>query len=137
MKGLLPAKLSRVFAILCVLASMSFFAERTLAASPDPRMYGLWTVVDAEHIENIGMRVFFSPNGNFVMIDPITQMSFAGNWTVGRAGLLVEILGNSNWGKLWDADVSFQDDSHMVLNVGDSQFSRPHRVTLQRVRVVE
>jgi hypothetical protein len=130
-----PVRFSQAFAILCVLASLSGFAERSCAASPDPKMYGLWTVVDTEHIENIGMRVFFSPNGNFFMVDPITLVSVVGNWTVGRAGLLVEIAGNSQWGKLWDADVSFPDDSHMVLNVGDSQFSRPHRVTLQRVTI--
>lgn len=98
-------------------------------------MFGLWAVVDAEQIENIGMRVFFSPNGNFFMVDPVTQLGFVGNWTVGRVGLLVEISGNSKWGKLWEADVSFTDNYHMVLNVGDSQFSRPHRITLQRIMI--
>ena len=135
MNRLFPLKCSRAFAILCVLASMSVFAQRSSAASADPRMFGLWTLVDAEHIENIGMRVFFSPDGNFFMVDPRTQMGIAGNWTVGRSGLLVEVSGNSKWAKLWDADVSFPDNFHMVLNVGDSQFSRPHRVTLQRIMI--
>lgn len=133
MQNLFHVKISRAFAILCVLASMSFFAERSSAASPDPRMFGPWAVVDTEQIENIGMRVFFSPDGNFFMIDPNTGMGFVGNWTVGRAGLLVDIAGNSKWGKLWDADVSFPDNYHMVLDVKDSQFSQPHRVTLQRL----
>jgi len=130
-----PAKLSRVFAVLCMLAFMSVFAERASAASPDPKMFGPWIVVDTENVENIGMRAFFSPDGNFMMVDPKSQMGFVGNWTVGRAGLLVNIFGNSKWGKLWDADVAFPDDDHMVLDVKDSQFSEPHRVTLQRVNL--
>jgi hypothetical protein len=135
MNRLFPAKFSRAFAILCVLASMSVFAERSFAAAPDPRMFGPWAVVDTEQIENIGMRVFFSPDGIFFMIDPDTGMGFVGNWGVGRAGLLVEIAGNSKWGKLWDADVSFPDNYHMILDVKDSQFSHPHRVTLQRLTI--
>ena len=124
---------SRAFAILCVLASLSVLAERSFAASPDPRIAGPWAVVDTENIENIGMRVFFSPDGIFFMIDPNTGLGFVGNWRVGRAGLLVEIAGNSKWGKLWEADVSFPDNNHMILAVKDSQFSHPHRVTLQRL----
>jgi len=98
-------------------------------------MFGPWAVVDTEQIENIGMRVFFSPDGIFFMIDPNTGMGFAGNWEMGRAGLLVEIAGNSKWGKLWDAEVSFPDNYHMVLDVKDSQFSHPHRVILQRLTI--
>ncbi len=124
---------SRTFAVLCVLVSLSVFAERSIAASPDPRMMGPWAVVDAEQIENIGMRVFFSPDGIFFMIDPNSGLGFVGNWVVGRAGLMVEIAGNSKWAKLWEADVSFPDSYHMVLDVKDSHFSRPHRVTLQRL----
>jgi hypothetical protein len=69
-----------------------------------------------------------------MMVDPKSQLGFVGSWTVGRAGLLVTIFGNSKWGKLWDADVSFPDNEHMVLDVKDSQFSQPHHVTLQRVK---
>ena len=129
-----PVKLSRAFAVLCMLTFISFFAERSYATSPDPKMFGPWVVVDSENIENIGMRAFFSPDGNFMMVDPKSQLGFVGSWTVGRAGLLVTIFGNSKWGKLWDADVSFPDNEHMVLDVKDSQFSQPHHVTLQRVK---
>lgn len=130
-----PAKLFRPLALLCVLVLMSAFASRASAATSDPRMFGPWMVVDSENIENIGLRPFFSPDGNFFMVDPKTQLGFGGNWTVGRAGLLVNILGNSRWGKLWDADVSFPDAEHMILDVKESQFSPPHRITLQRVRL--
>ena len=125
----------RAFAILCMFAFMSVYAERSSAAAPDPMMFGPWVVVDSENVETIGMRAFFSPDGNFFMVDPRTQLGFGGSWMMGRAGLLVTIFGNSKWGKLWDADVSFPDADHMVLDVKDSQFSEPHHVTLQKIRL--
>jgi hypothetical protein len=128
-------KLWRLFAALCLFAFISGLAGKASAASPDPRMFGGWVVADSENVENLGLRAFFSPDGNFLMVDPKTQLGMAGSWTVGRAGLLVSILGNSKWGKLWDADVSFKDDDNMILDVKDSQFSSPHRVTLQRIKL--
>lgn len=128
-------KLWRTLAALCLLAFMGGLAEKASAASPDSRMFGGWLVADSENVENVGLRAFFSPDGNFFMVDPKTQLGMVGSWTMGRAGLLVSILGNSRWGKLWDADVSFKDDDNMILDVKDSQFSIPHRVTLQRIKL--
>ncbi len=127
---------ARVFAILCLLAFTSSFAGRVSAASPDPRMFGPWLVTDSENVENLGLGAFFSPDGNFLMVDPRTQLGMVGSWMIGRSGLLVSIQGNSRWGKLWDADVSFKDDDHMILDVKDSQFAAPHRVTLQRIKLL-
>ncbi|MGO9444174.1 MAG: hypothetical protein ACLPXB_05265 [Thiobacillaceae bacterium] len=125
----------RALAALCLLvAGLTGYAETASASAPDPRIYGAWMLVDAEHVENRGMWSFFSPDGNFFMVDPKTQLGMVGNWSMGRAGLLVNIMGNNQWGKLWDADVSFQDDNHMVLDVKESQFSPPHRVILQRIK---
>jgi hypothetical protein len=129
-----PIKVSRVIAVLYLLAFLSAFAGQAAAASPDPRMYGPWAVVDAENQANIGLRAYFSPDGNFFMVDPRTQLGFVGSWVVGRAGLLVSIYGNGQWAKLWDADVSFDGDDHMIVDVKDSQFAEPQRVVLQRIR---
>jgi hypothetical protein len=52
---------------------------------------------------------------------------------VGRSGLLVSIYGNGKWAKLWDADVSFEADDRMIVDVKDSQFAEPQRVVLQRI----
>jgi hypothetical protein len=134
MNTLFPVTFSRVFVVLCVLTFMSVFSERSSAASPDPRLFGPWAVVDSENIENIGIRAFFSPDGNFLMVDPRTQLGFVGSWMMGRSGLLVTIFGNSRWGKLWDADVSFPDNDHLALDAKESQFAQPHRVLLQRLR---
>jgi hypothetical protein len=127
-------KLYRAFAALCLLACVSGFAEKASAATADPRMFGGWVVTDSQSVENIGLWAFFSPDGNFSMVDPRTKLGMAGSWMVGRSGLLVSIQGNSRWGKLWDADVSFKDDDTMILDVKDSQFSAPHLVMLQRIK---
>jgi hypothetical protein len=127
-------RLFHIFTVLYLFTALCVFSPQASATSPDPRMYGAWTVVNSENTENIGLRAFFSPDGNFFMVDPRTQLGFSGNWSIGRAGLLVSILGNSRWAKLWDADVSFPDNDHMALDVKDSQFSLPHRVVLQRMK---
>jgi hypothetical protein len=117
-----------------LLAFVSLAPRQAQAATPDPRMYGPWVVVDSESVENVGLRAFFSPDGNFLMVDPKTQMGFSGNWSVGRVGLLVSILGASQWAKLWEGDVSFADNDKMILDVKESHFSQPHRITLQRIK---
>jgi hypothetical protein len=117
-----------------LLAFVSLAPRQAQAATPDPRMYGPWVVVDSESVENVGLRAFFSPDGNFLMVDPSTQMGFSGNWSVGRVGLLVSILGASQWAKLWEGDVSFADNDKMILEVKESHFSQPHRITLQRIK---
>jgi hypothetical protein len=129
----LPIKVSRVITVLCLLAFMSVLAGRAAAESADPRMFGPWTVVDAPSKANIGLRAYFSPDGNFFMVDPTTQLGFVGSWVVGRSGLLVSIYGNGKWAKLWDADVSFEADDRMIVDVKDSQFAEPQRVVLQRI----
>jgi hypothetical protein len=128
----LSLKLSRLLIFFALLALLGGFAQRSSAASPDPRMYGAWTVVDTPSQENVGLWVYFSPDGNFLMVEPSTRLGFVGSWVVGRVGLLVNIYGNSRWAKLWDADVAFQDNDRMILNVKDSQFAMPQRIVLQR-----
>jgi hypothetical protein len=130
-----PLRITRFLAVLCLLAGMGIFAQQASAESPDPRMLGGWVVVDTPSKENIGMRVFFSPDGNFFMVDPRTMLGYVGSWVIGRSGLLVSIYGNGRWAKLWDSDVSFEGNDRMIVDVKDSQFSSPHRVVLERVKL--
>jgi hypothetical protein len=127
-------RLMRVLAGLCLLASVGLYAQRAAAVSADPRMYGPWVVIKTPSQQHLGMRVYFSPDGNFFMADPRSKLGYVGNWEVGRSGLLVSIYGNGRWAKLWESDVSFKDKNHMMLDVKDSQFSSPHRVVLNRIR---
>jgi hypothetical protein len=126
-------KFSRVLAFLALLTMLAGFAQRAAAASADPRMYGAWAVVDTPSPEHAGLRVYFSPDGNFFMVDPRSHLGYVGSWVVGRVGLLVSIYGNSRWAKLWDADVSFPGANLMVMDVKDSQFAEPKRIVLQRI----
>lgn len=128
-----PRKLFRIFAITLLLACTGPLAAQAAATSPDPRMFGPWVVQQPSSQEYIGLRMFFSPDGNFFMIDPKTQLGYSGSWVVGRSGLLVSIYGNGKWAKLWDADVSFASNDRMIVDVKDSQLSAPQRVLLQRM----
>lgn len=134
MKAMLSARLLHALVALSLFVFIAVAPRPADAATPDPKMFGPWVVTDSENVENVGLRVFFSPDGNFLMVDPGTQMGFYGNWSVGRVGLLVNIIGSNRWAKLWEGDVSFADNDKMVLDVKESHFSQPHRVTLQRMK---
>jgi|GEM_PF-5865622 len=129
-----PVKIFNIVAMLLLLAFMGFTSGKASATSPDERMYGPWEVQQSSSVENIGVRVFFSPDGNFFLVDPKSNMGFNGTWVIGRAGLLVTIYGNGKWAKLWDADVAFESNDKMIMEVKESQLTLPERVVLQRVK---
>jgi len=60
-----PVVFSRFISALCLLAFMGLVAVRAGASTPDPRLYGPWIVQDSVAQENIGLQVYFSPDGNF------------------------------------------------------------------------
>jgi hypothetical protein len=134
MKMSFTARFSRLFAVLCMFAFMGLLSGQASAASADSRMFGAWLVKDAPVPENIGLRVFFSPDGNFFMVDPKSGLGYTGSWVVGRVGLLVSIYGNGKWAKLWDADISFKGDDEMSVDVKDSQVTLPQQFTLQKMK---
>lgn len=129
-----PVKIFNIVAMLLLLAFMGLTSGKASATSPDERMYGPWVVQQSSSAENIGVRVFFSPDGNFFLIDPRLKLGFNGSWAIGRAGLLVTIFGNGKWAKLWDADVSFESNDKMIMEVKESQLTAPERIVLQRVK---
>ena len=132
----LPALLSRLLATLSLLAALGLASHATAAASaPDPRLFGPWVVVQQAGAQDaIGLRIYFSPDGNFFLVDPKTQLGMTGSWVIGRAGLLVNIFGNGRWAKLWDADVAFPNPDYMLVNVVESQLSGQQRFVLKRVK---
>lgn len=134
MKMSFTARFSRLFAVFCVSALMGLVSGQAAAVSADSRMFGAWVVKEAPVQENVGLRVFFSPDGNFFMVDPKSGLGYTGSWVVGRAGLLVSIYGNGKWAKLWDADISFKVDDEMSVDVKDSQVTLPQQFTLQRMK---
>lgn len=131
----LPVKLINVAAMLLLLAFLGLASGKAHSATPpDQRMFGPWLVQEAASTENVGLRVFFSPDGNFFLIDPKTQLGFNGTWMMGRAGLMVSIFGSGRWAKLWEADVSFESDDKMIMEVKESEVTVPQRVVLQRLK---
>lgn len=126
--------LSRFLATLSLLAFLGLVSAPAAAASPDPRMFGPWVVQQAPVPDNVGLQVYFSPDGNFFMVDPKTKLGMVGSWVVGRSGLLVSIYGNGKWAKLWDADVHFLDNDRMVVDVVESQLTTQQRFTLLRLK---
>lgn len=91
-------------------------------------------VQQASAQENIGLHVYFSPDGNFFLVDPKTKIGMVGTWGVGRTGLLVNIYGNGKWAKLWDADIYFTGNDYLVVDVVDSQSTTQQRFSLLRVK---
>jgi len=134
MNKFIPVRFSRFFAAFFLLAFVGVLSQQADAASTDPRMFGPWAVEQAVAKENIGLRVYFSPDGNFFMVDPKTQLGVAGNWMVGRAGILVSIYGDGKWAKLWDADIAFEGNDKMIVDVKESQVAPLQQFTLLRLK---
>lgn len=129
-----PVRFTRFFAAFFLLAFVGVLSQQAYAASTDPRMFGPWVVEQAVAKENIGLRVYFSADGNFFMVDPKTQLGVAGNWMVGRAGLLVSIYGNGKWANLWDADIAFEGNDKMIVDVKESHVAPLQQFTLLRLK---
>lgn len=130
-----PARIFNAVAGLMLIAVVGLVSGKASATSPEPRMHGPWVVQQASSSENVGLRVFFSPDGNFFLIDPKTGLGFNGTWMMGRSGLLVSVFGSGKWAKLWDADVSFDGTGDkMIMDVKESQVTVPQRVVLERIK---
>lgn len=129
-----PAKIFNFVAMLLLLSFMGLTSGKAFATPLDQRMIGPWVVQQSSSPENIGLGVYFSPDGNFFLIDPKTKLGSNGSWLIGRAGLIVSVFGYGRWAKLWDADVSFESDDKMVMDVKESQLTVPQRVVLHRVK---
>ena len=130
----MPVKIFNFVAVLLLFSFMGLASGKASATSPDQRMFGPWVVQQSSSAENIGLGVYFSPDGNFFLIDPRTKVGFNGTWVIGRAGLLVSVFGNGRWAKLWDTDVSFESNDKMIMDVKESQLTVPQRVVLQRIK---
>ena len=130
----ISVQFSRLLGAIGLFAWLGLLSAPASAVAPDPRMFGPWVVQQSVSPENRGLGVYFSPDGNFFLVDPKTQMGMNGTWVVGRVGLLVSIYGNGRWAKLWDADVAFDGANKMILDVKDSQIAPPQRFILLRLK---
>ncbi|MCS6786261.1 MAG: hypothetical protein NZ524_04380 [Thiobacillaceae bacterium] len=122
---------------LCVLALLTLgqgVRAETPAAPLQPPPLGAWTVVDAAAKANVGLRMYFSPDGVFLMVDPHSGLGVAGSYTVGRTGLLVYVFNYGRSALFINGDYTLQGDT-LRINVRSSGFMEPQQVVLQRMRL--
>jgi hypothetical protein len=134
----LPRKLlNRVLTLLCFAALMAGFtlsARAESAQPPSPPPLGAWTVTQAASPSNVGLRMFFSPDGVFLMVDPRSGLGVAGSYTVGRTGLLIYVYGYGRSAEFINGTYTQQGDV-LRIDVKRSGFMEPQQVVLQRMRL--
>lgn len=129
--------LGRILTLLCLTALL---AGRTLSARaesaqplPAPPL-GAWTVTQAASPSNVGLRMFFSPDGVFLMVDPRAGIGVAGSYTIGRTGLLIYVYGYGRSAEFINGTYTIDGDV-LRIDVKSSGFMEPQQVVLQRMKL--
>jgi len=120
------------FVVLMMGSTLSARAESAQPLPPPP--LGAWTVTQAASPSNVGLRMFFSPDGVFLMVDPRAGLGVAGSYTVGRTGLLVYVYGYGRSAEFINGSYTQQGDV-LRIDVKRSGFMEPQQVVLQRMKL--
>ncbi len=120
-----------LFTALLMMSAPSVRAQAPANVAP---LLGAWTVIDAASKSNVGLRMFFSPDGVFLMVDPRAGIGVAGAYTVGRSGLLINVYGYGRSAEFINGDFTVQGDT-LRIDVKSSGFMEPQQVVLQRMRL--
>ncbi len=129
--------LNRALTLLCLAALLVGFnlGARADSAQPlPPPPLGAWTVTQAASPSNVGLRMFFSPDGVFLMVDPRAGIGVAGSYTIGRTGLLVYVYGYGRSAEFINGTYTQQGDV-LRIDVKSSGFMEPQQVVLQRMKL--
>lgn len=129
--------LIRVLTLLCFAALMTghTLSARAESAQPlPPPPLGAWTVIQAASPSNVGLRMFFSPDGVFLMVDPRAGIGVAGSYTIGRTGLLVYVYGYGRSAEFINGTYTIEGDV-VRIDVKRSGFMEPQQVVLQRMKL--
>lgn len=129
--------LSRILALFCLTALLTGFtlSARAESAQPvTPPPLGAWTVTQAASPSNVGLRMFFSPDGVFLMVDPRAGIGVAGSYTIGRTGLLIYVYGYGRSAEFINGTYTIEGDV-LRINVKRSGFMEPQQVVLQRMKL--
>lgn len=125
-------RLPRSIVVLSLMLMSLALAPRSQADSPDPAMYGAWKVTSAASPADVGLRFYFSPDGVFLLVDPVRQTGAAGTYTVGRAGLMINLYNYGRSSNFITGQVEVQGDA-MVIDVKNSGVISPQRTVLRRM----
>lgn len=125
----------RSLALVLITALLLFGAWGARAQAPANMapLVGAWTVTEAASKSNVGLRMFFSYDGVFLMVDPRVGIGVAGAYTVGRSGLLIYVFGYGRSAEFINGDFTVEGDT-LRIDVRSSGFMEPQRVVLQRIR---
>lgn len=120
-----------LFCFLVLLGGQQIARSETQTSVAPP--YGAWTVTGAASKSNVGLRMFFSPDGVFLMVDPNAMVGVAGSYTIGRTGLLVYVYGYGRSAEFINGTYTIEGDV-MRIDVKSSGFMEPQQVVLQRMK---
>jgi len=128
----IKARTSSAIFLLSLLALLTGHARaETVTLNP----VGPWVVTEAKDRANIGLIFYFSPDGTFGLIDPKTKIGAAGTFSMGHAGLMINVFNIGKSAEFIVGDLSISGDN-MAIDVKSSAFMDPQRVLLQSVKVI-
>jgi len=128
----IKARTSSAIFLLSLLALLTGHARaETVTLNP----VGPWVVTEAKDRANIGLIFYFSPDGTFGLIDPKTKIGAAGTFSMGHAGLMINVFNIGKSAEFIVGDLSISGDN-MAIDVKSSAFMDPQRVLLQSVKLI-
>lgn len=101
-------------------------------ATPQASHLGAWVVTEAAAPADVGLYVYFSPDGTFLMVDPRKPAGAAGSYVIGRAGLMVTLYGQGASSMFLIGDVDVKGDVMTIDNKGPAVLP-PQKVILRRM----
>jgi hypothetical protein len=128
-------KLSRLVIALVLSAFLALFAGQPRAQEGQAAPVGPWVVAQAKDASNVGLVFYFSPDGTFGLIDPKTLVGAAGTFSVGRAGLMINVFNVGKSAEFMVGDITLAGDT-LTIDVKRSSFMDPQQVVLQRVKMI-
>ncbi|MGK2951888.1 MAG: hypothetical protein ACSLEZ_05830 [Thiobacillus sp.] len=128
-------KTSRSAIALFLFISFALLVGQARAETVNPNPVGPWVVTEAKDSSNIGLVFYFSPDGTFGLIDPKTRIGAAGTYSIGRAGLMINVFNIGKSAEFITGDFNVSGDN-MTIDVKQSAVMAPQRVVLQVVKVI-
>jgi hypothetical protein len=126
---------ARTSSAIFLLSLLVLFTGQARAEAVTLNPVGPWVVTEAKDHANIGLIFYFSPDGTFGLIDPKTKIGAAGTFSMGHAGLMINVFNIGKSAEFIVGDVSISGDN-MAIDVKSSAFMDPQRVLLQSVKVI-
>jgi len=126
---------ARTSSAIFLLSLLVLFTGHARAEAVTLNPVGPWVVTEAKDRANIGLIFYFSPDGTFGLIDPKTKIGAAGTFSMGHAGLMINVFNIGKSAEFIVGDLSISGDN-MAIDVKSSAFMDPQRVLLQSVKVI-